>query len=81
LDLEAGKALFTTNCGACHPDGGNIFKANLLLKEAPQLADFSTFLSYIRSPEARDGSQTSMPAFSTEKFSDQNAKEVYQFIG
>lgn len=79
-DVEAGEVLFTSNCSACHPDGGNIFKADLPLKEAPQLTDFSTFLAYIRSPKARDGSQTSMPAFGAEKIPDQRAKEIYEYV-
>jgi len=79
-DIQAGAELFTTSCSACHPDGGNIFKASLPLKEAPQLTDFNTFLAYIRSPKARDGAQTSMPSFGAGKISDQQANELYQYI-
>jgi mono/diheme cytochrome c family protein len=79
-DIQAGAELFTTSCSACHPGGGNIYKAHLTLKDAPQLADLDTFLAYIRSPKASDGSQTIMPPVSTEKLSDQNAKEIYQYI-
>jgi mono/diheme cytochrome c family protein len=71
---------FINECGSCHPDGGNIFKANLPLRNAPQLADFKTFLAYIRSPQARDGSQTIMPAFPSVKVSDQQARVIYEYV-
>ncbi len=71
---------FATSCGSCHPGGGNTIKANLPLKSAPQLADFNTFLAYIRSPKARDGSQTIMPSFHVEKLSDNQAREIYQYV-
>ncbi len=71
---------FNQTCGACHPDGGNVFKPHLPLKGAPQLEDFDTFLSYIRSPKARDGSDSIMPPFSTESCSEQQARAIYQEI-
>jgi mono/diheme cytochrome c family protein len=79
-DIEAGATLFNQTCSACHPNGGNSIKQNLPLKEAPQLVSFEIFLTYIRNPKARDGSQTIMPSFSPEKFSDQEANKVYQYI-
>ena len=80
VEVEAGATLFKQTCGACHPNGGNSIKPNFPLKEAPQLVSFETFLAYIRNPRARDGSQTIMPSFSPEKFSDQEASKVYQYI-
>ena len=79
-EVEAGATLFNQTCSGCHPNGGNSIKQNLPLKEAPQLVSFETFLAYIRSPKARDGSKTIMPSFSPEKFSDQEAGAVYQYI-
>jgi mono/diheme cytochrome c family protein len=79
-EVKAGGMLFNQTCSACHPNGGNSIKQNLPLKTAPQLVNFETFLSYIRSPEARDGSMTVMPSFSPEKLSDQQARQVYQYI-
>jgi len=79
-EVEAGATLFNQTCSACHPNGGNSIKQNLPLKTAPQLVNFETFLSYIRSPKARDGSQTVMPSFSPEKLADQQAREVFQYI-
>ena len=78
--IEINAQQFAQSCGACHPNGGNSIKPHLPLKGAPQLVDFETFLSYIRSPKARDGSTTVMPPFSPEKLSDRQASEVYQYI-
>ncbi len=80
LGAEVRAEQFTKSCSACHAHGGNSIKPHLPLKDAPQLVNFGTFLSYIRSPKARDGSQTLMPSFSPEKLSDQQAREVYQYI-
>jgi uncharacterized membrane protein len=72
--------LFNKTCKLCHPGGGNVFKANFPLTSAPQLANFDTFLVYIRNPKARDGSQIIMPAFPADKLSEQQAKEIYQYV-
>jgi len=78
--IEVNAQQFAESCGACHPNGGNSIKPHLPLKDAPQLVDFESFLHYIRNPKARDGSTTVMPPFSPEKLSDQQAREVYQYI-
>ena len=80
VGVEISAEQFTKSCGGCHPNGGNSIKPHLPLKGAPQLVSFETFLSYLRSPKARDGSITVMPSFSPEKLSDQQAREVYQYI-
>ena len=80
LGVEIRAEQFTKSCSGCHAHGGNSIKPHLPLKDAPQLVNFGTFLSYIRSPKARDGSQTVMPSFSPERLSDQQAREVYQYI-
>ena len=79
-EVQISSDQFDKACKACHPEGGNTFKANLPLRSAPQLADFNTFLTYIRSPKARDGSQTIMPPFPDDKLSDQQVKEIYQYV-
>lgn len=80
VGIEISGEQFNKSCSACHPKGGNSIKQNLPLKTAPQLVTFDTFLAYIRNPKARDGSQTVMPSFSPEKLSDQQAREIYQYI-
>jgi len=71
---------FNQTCGACHPGGGNVFKPYMSLKKAPQLEDFDTFLTYLRNPKPRDGSDCIMPAYPVENFSDRQAREIYQEI-
>ena len=71
---------FNQTCGACHPEGGNVFKPYMPLKRAPQLQDFDSFLSYVRHPSPRDGSDCIMPAYPVENFSDQQAREIFQEI-
>ncbi len=78
--VQVSGELFNKTCKACHPGGGNAFKDNLPLKSAPQLANFDTFLNYIRNPKARDGSQTIMPPFPADKISEQQAREIYEYV-
>jgi mono/diheme cytochrome c family protein len=79
-DVEAGATMYNQTCSACHPNGGNSIKQNFPLKAAPQLVTFDTFLAYVRSPKARDGSKTVMPAFPADKLSKENAEKIYQYI-
>ena len=78
--IQVSAEQFKKSCGGCHPGGGNSIKANLPLRSAPQLANFNTFLAYIRNPKARDGSQTIMPSFQVEKLSDKQVGEIYQYV-
>jgi hypothetical protein len=71
---------FTKNCSSCHPNGGNGIKPNLSLRAAPQLSDFQTFLAYVRSPKARDGSETVMPPFPADRLTEEQAKEIYDYV-
>ena len=79
-ETQISSQQFKKSCSACHPGGGNTFKAHLPLKRAPQLADFKTFLDYLRNPKPRDGSQTIMPPFPADRLSEQQAREIYQYI-
>jgi len=80
-DVKAGAKVFSANCKGCHPNGGNIIKPNLPLRSAPQLADFKSFEGFIRDPKMPDGSAGVMPAFTQAKISDQQAKQLYDYIG
>ncbi len=51
------------------------------LNTAPQLKDFDTFVSFIRDPRMPDGSKGIMPQFTVRKISDQQARELYKYIG
>ncbi len=80
VGVEVSAEQFGKSCSACHPGGGNSIKPQFPLREAPQLVNFETFLAYIRSPKARDGSQTVMPPFPSDKLSELQAREIYQYI-
>jgi uncharacterized membrane protein len=79
-NVKVGAEVFSANCKGCHPGGGNILKPNLPLRSAPQLAEFKTFVDFIRDPKLPDGSKGPMPAFAPEKISDRQAKELYEYI-
>jgi uncharacterized membrane protein len=78
--FKAGEALFKENCSSCHPQGGNIIDPNLPLKQARQLADFETFVAFTRKPTMPDGSPGIMPPFPSAKLSEQQGKQLYQYI-
>jgi uncharacterized membrane protein len=79
-NLKAGAKVFSVNCKGCHPHGGNILKPNLPLRNAPQLADFNSFQAFIGDPKLPDGSKGPMPAFQSDKISNQQARELYEYI-
>jgi len=76
----SGAEIFNANCRVCHQNGGNIINPNMPLRGSLRLADFKTFLSFIRNPKMPDGSRGSMPAFSEAQISDKHARELYQYI-
>ena len=75
-----GAKIFNANCSRCHPDGGNVVVPILPLRGSSKLADFKTFLSFIRDPKMPDGSEGVMPAFSQTQLSDRAARRLYQYI-
>lgn len=77
---QANPELFNYYCSGCHPRGGNKYKPHFPLIYAPQFENFETFLAYIRAPKARDGSPTKMMQFSPQILSEQEAREIYQYI-
>ncbi len=77
---QEGAEAFARLCASCHPNGENPFKPGLALKTAPQLTDFETFLSYIRNPEARDGSNTIMPPFSEDRLPEAEARAIHLYL-
>jgi hypothetical protein len=79
-EYKVGMEIFDMNCSGCHPHGGNIITPNLTLEGAPELADFHSFLAYIRHPLMPDGSKGDMPAFQEKKISDQEAGQLYRYL-
>jgi len=76
----SGAGIYNANCAGCHPNGGNVVTPNLPVKGSRTLADFKTFLNFIRYPKMPDGSKGAMPAMTQSKISDRQAETLYQFI-
>jgi len=72
--ISAGADIFNTHCRACHQNGGNIINPDKPVKGSPQLADFETFLAFIRNPTSP------MPPFSQGTIMDKQAKALYTYI-
>lgn len=79
-EYKAGEKVFDANCRGCHRNGGNVLVPNLPLATAPELAKESEFLSFIRDPKMPDGSKGMMPPFPSTKISEQEAKDLYEYI-
>jgi hypothetical protein len=79
-DTLTGEEIFNANCSSCHPNGGNSITPNLPLRGAPQLADYDKFLAYIRHPVLPNGSPGPMPPFPPERISDNQARNLYQYL-
>ena len=79
-DLRDGEKLYTANCGGCHPNGGNVINSALPVVGAPELKNLNTFIQFNRNPLRPDGSKGVMPAFPKEKISDQEMKQIYEYI-
>jgi hypothetical protein len=77
---RAGAKIFADSCANCHPDGGNVIVPSLPLKGSRVLANFRTFLAFIRHPKMPDGSQGAMPAFSQSQISKSQARRLYHYI-
>ena len=80
FSYPAGLKLFDNNCKSCHPKGGNIMAPDRPLRGSPKLADFETFLAFIRNPGMPDGPKGLMPAFSQTQISDSQARELYRYL-
>ncbi len=79
-DAKAGERLYATNCGGCHPNGGNVINPALPVIGSAPLKSPDAFIQFNRNPVRPDGSKGTMPAFTKERLSDQELKEIYQYI-
>ena len=75
-----GEKIFTRDCASCHPGGGNVITPNLPVRGAPQLSNFDSFLGYLRKPTMPNGSPGPMPAFSEGRITDEQARNLYQYL-
>ncbi|WP_374089807.1 DUF2231 domain-containing protein [Methylomicrobium lacus] len=78
--FKIGRHTFESHCSGCHRRGENIIVPSLPLRNAPQLQNFNDFLNFIRDPKMPDGSPGSMPRFTLDKLSDQEAKQLYDYL-
>jgi mono/diheme cytochrome c family protein len=77
---QGGAGLFSANCASCHPGGGNTIVPDLPIQGSPQLESFGAFRAYVRNPTLPDGEQGAMPSFSSRRISDQQMRELYQYL-
>ncbi len=74
-----GAQIFSEYCESCHYDGGNVVSPDMPLKGSRMLADFKTFLDFIRNPRLPNGDKGVMPVFDQAKISDSQAAKLYQY--
>ncbi len=79
-EFKVGMQIFDHKCSGCHPQGGNAIMPNLPLTGASELAQFDTFLSFIRDPRMPDGAKGPMPPFPEKEISQPQAEQLYQYI-
>lgn len=73
-EYVAGHQIYSVNCNACHPGGGNVIEQGKPVINAPQLQTFQRFLQWVRHPKIP------MPAFPESKVSDAQVKDLYEYI-
>jgi len=78
--LKQGESIFNASCMVCHANGGNVIEPRFPLRGSQKLSDFRTFLSFIRNPKMPDGSAGSMPAFPESRLSDEETKQLYNYL-
>lgn len=78
--LLPGRNVFVSHCSGCHSNGGNILYPHLPLRTAPQLISYEKFIEFVRNPKLPDGSTGPMPVFTPHDLSDQQARELYEYI-
>ncbi|MGR8932732.1 MAG: DUF2231 domain-containing protein [Gammaproteobacteria bacterium] len=78
--FSVGRKIFVNRCSGCHVNGGNILYPNLPLRSAPQLESLDLFNEFIRKPRLPNGKTGPMPAFTKDKISDQQVRELYEYV-
>jgi len=78
--LKSGPDIFNAYCAGCHAGGGNSVIPNLPLKGSAPLKNFSAFRNFVRSPRMPNGQPGAMPAFSAGQISNQQMRQLYQFL-
>lgn len=78
--VQQGEKLYAANCSGCHPNGGNTINPELPVLNSPQLKDANAFINFNRNPVKPDGSRGTMPAFPKDRLSDDDLKQIYQYV-
>jgi mono/diheme cytochrome c family protein len=78
--LKSDPDIFNAYCAGCHAGGGNSVIPNLPLKGSAQLNSFSAFRNFVRNPRIPNGSPGPMPAFSSGQISNQQMRQLYEFV-
>jgi hypothetical protein len=78
--LTNGEKIFNNNCRVCHVNGGNVINPGMPIRGSFKLTNLETFMTFIRNPQLPDGSKGSMPSFSKSQISDDQVKDLYQYI-
>ena len=71
---KAGEQIFAASCTTCHPSGGNTIDPGKPILHSPLLQSQDVFNMWLRHPAQP------MPAFPSSKISDDEAKDLYQYI-
>ncbi|GLI33208.1 DUF2231 domain-containing protein [Desulforhabdus amnigena] len=72
--FKEGQDIFKAKCAGCHLNGGNVISPDHPVKGSSKLANFNTFLDWLRNPEAP------MPSFPKTALPDNDAQKLYKYI-
>ena len=75
-----GKAIFASNCQACHPGGGNSIVASLPIKGSKKLASLQSFSGFLRAPTMPDGKPGDMPPYGKDTLEDEQVGKLFSFL-
>jgi uncharacterized membrane protein len=78
--FQAGRKIYDANCSACHPQGRNAIMPHMPIRGSNKLANFRTFIAFIRHPRLDDGSKGPMPDWPPSEISDREAKDLYDYV-
>ena len=73
--LPEGHQIFLNHCASCHSSMETPPGPNAIITTSPRLSDLNSFTSLLRQPLS-----SGMPAFDSEKLSDNQVKALYEFV-
>ena len=79
-DGAEGKAIFASNCQACHPGGGNSIVASLPIKGSKRLASLQLFSAFVRAPTMPDGKPGDMPPYGKDTLEDEQVGKLFSYL-